>query len=123
MSYSADGSTRIDDVGIDESPASIGVSRWDDSGDRFLAWHCIVTPRADGRWSGRIAVVPAGWAVGTSDPAHRVCRYLADTEAAPTDAGGDVVDVSTALPGRNFLVVRGSESCPGAAVRTAQQQP
>ena len=123
VSYSADGSTRIDDVGIDESPASIGVSRWDDSGDRFLAWHCIVTPRADGRWSGRIAVVPAGWAVGTSDPAHRVCRYLADTEAAPTDAGGDVVDVSTALPGRNFLVVRGSESCPGAAVRTAQQQP
>ena len=118
--YRVDGSLHVDDVAIDATPAAAGLAGWDDTGDRFLAWHCVVTPRADGRWSGRIALVAAGWAIGTGNAARRVCRYRDGGDAA---ASGDDVDIAAASIARNFLVVRGSESCPGGALATVAHQP
>jgi hypothetical protein len=97
----------------------------DDSGERFVAWHCIVTPRADGRWSGRASVVASGRTLGSGSADRRVCRYLG--------AGGDAIDANIAHPGesadidralvaQNFLIVPGGESCPRVPP-TEQHQP
>ena len=113
-----EGSVQIDDVDADATPGSAGLAGWDDTGDRFIAWHCVVAPRADGRWSGRIALVARGWTIGTGSGERRVCRFAAAPTVAAEDANiasaGNDVDVGAALLGRNFLVVRGSESCPRA---------
>ena len=111
------------DVDVDATPASQGIERWTDTGDRFVAWHCVVTPRADGRWSGRAMLVAGGWAIGTKPEAHRVCRYVGGGD--PIDANiahpADYADVGRALVAQDFLVVRGSEACPRDG--TVQHQP
>ncbi len=102
-------SLRVQAVPIDAVPASIGVAEWQETGGRYLDWHCIVTPRADGSWSGRVVVTPAADATP-----RRVCRYGDD--AAP----GLHTRVTRALPSENFLVVHGSATCP---IATAALQP
>ena len=121
--YTVAGSLRIESVAIDALPAALGLSSWQDTGDRFVAWHCLVTPRADGRWSGRAELVGSGWVIGAGSSERRVCRYASDADGsgaidANIEHPGDYLDVAQALPMQNFLVVRGSETCPLApAVR------
>lgn len=118
--YVAGGSTRIEAVAIDATPASVGALSWLDSGDRFVAWSCVVTPRADGRWSGRADLVAAaGWAIGAGNGERRVCRFAADLDGSGSiDANGEhpatYADVAAPLPAQNFLVIGGSERCPAA---------
>jgi hypothetical protein len=123
--YLVDGGLRLDDVATDATAAAAGLAAWEETGDRFLAWHCVVTPRADGRWSGRVALRGDGWTIGAGSNEHRVCRYVpasAHAIDANIAAAGDDVDVGAALLGRNFLVVGGSERCPGDP-RTEPYQP
>jgi len=113
--YLVDGSVHIDDVALDATAAAAGLDAWQETGDRFLAWHCIVTPRADGRWSGHIALRGDGWTIGAAADQRRVCRYLparGHAIDANIAAAGEDIDVGAALLGRNFLVVGGSERCP-----------
>ena len=134
--YSAGASLRIDAVPIDAAPASIGVSTWADTGDRFVGYRCIVTPRADGRWSGRTTLVPNGWTVGNGSGDRRVCRYATDRDAsgaidANIEHPADYADVAGALQAQNFIVVRGDQGCPAApgtgllvaGLGTVQHQP
>ena len=134
--YTAGGSLRIDAVPIDALPASLGLASWSDSGDRFVAYRCLVTPRADGRWSGRSTLLPAGWTIGTGSADRRVCRYAADRDGsgaidANIEHPADYAGVAGALPGQNFIVVRGDQGCPAApdasllaaASGTVQHQP
>jgi len=114
--YLIDGSLHLDDVGADVSAAAAGLPAWEDTGDRFLAWHCVVTPRADGRWSGRITLAGQGWTIGTESTQRRICGYgtaAAGTIDANIASARDDVDVGVALLGRNFLVIGGNERCPG----------
>ena len=123
--YLVGGGLRLDDVAADATAAAAGLAAWDETGDRFLAWHCVVTPRADGRWSGRVVLRGDGWTIGAGSNEHRVCRYLptsANAIDANIAAASDDVDVGTALLGRNFLVVGGNERCPGDP-RTEPYQP
>jgi len=123
--YLVNGSLRLDDVAADATAAAAGLAAWDETGDRFLAWHCVVTPRADGRWSGRVALRGDGWTIGAASNEHRVCRYLPtsiNAIDANIAAASDDVDVGTPLLGRNFLVVGGSQRCPGNP-RTEPYQP
>ncbi|HEX2541969.1 MAG TPA: hypothetical protein VHM00_12910 [Caldimonas sp.] len=121
--YVVSHSLRIDAVPVDALPASLGLTSWHDTGDRFLAWHCLVTPRADGRWSGRAELVASGWTIGAGSGERRVCRYASDIDGsgaidANIEHPRDYSDVAQALPMQNFLVVNGTETCPGApAVR------
>lgn len=113
--FSVDGNLHVVDVAVDATAAAAGLPAWEETDDRFLAWHCIVTPRADGRWSGRVALVADGWTIGTGGGERRVCRYrgsVPDAIDANIATAGSDADVGTALLGRNFLVVRGSDSCP-----------
>ena len=123
MRFRVNASLRIADVAIDATAASQGLDRWDDTGERFVAWHCIVVPRADGRWSGRATLVAGGWAIGAGADAHRVCRSVGGGD--PIDANiahpAEYADVDRALVAQNFLVVRGSETCPLDG--TVQHQP
>ena len=136
VSYSAGGSLHIDSVPIDAPPASLGLSSWGDTGDRFVSYRCIVTPRADGRWSGRSTLVPSGWTIGTGSADLRVCRYASDRDGsgaidANIEHPAAYADVAAALQAQNFLVVRGDQGCPAApgisllaaSLGTVQHQP
>ena len=106
------------------------------SGERFVAYHCMITPLA-GRWSGRSSIVPQGWALGSTASQFKVCRYSADQDGSGSiDSNAehprDYTEVQSALTQQNFLVVRGDQSCPlassiGGAVfsnlSTAHHQP
>ncbi len=92
--------------------------------DRFVAWHCVVVPRPDGRWSGRADLVAgSGWTIGTGAAQRRVCRFAHDADGsgavdANAEHPADYRDVAATLPAQNFLVVRGDAGCPTApAVR------
>jgi Tfp pilus assembly protein PilV len=118
--WSAGGNLRIEAVPIDAEPASLGLGSWQDTGDRHVAYRCVVTPRGDGRWTGRSTLVPSGWTIGSGSADHRVCRYAADADAsgaidANIEHPSDYVDVAGPLLAQNFLVVRGDQSCPVAA--------
>ena len=134
--YSAGASLHIDAVPIDAAPASLGLSTWADTGDRFVAYRCIVTPRADGRWSGRTTLAPSGWTIGTGSTDRRVCRVAGDRDGsgaidANIEHPADYVDVAGALGAQNFVVVRGDQGCPVApgtgllavGLGTVQHQP
>ena len=122
--YVVDGSLHVDDVGADATAAMAGLARWEDTGDRFLAWHCVVTPRADGRWSGRVTLLGDGWTIGTGSSDRRVCRYApAARDAIDANiASADDANIGAALLGRNFLVIGGNERCPTEG-RTVPYQP
>jgi Tfp pilus assembly protein PilV len=112
------------------------------TGDRHVAYHCVVYPLASGLWSGRTTLTPAGWTLGTGPEDRRVCRYTADLDgsgAIDTNAEhpANYVNVDGRLSNQNFLVIKGSEACPGgtpvqldgagtliyANLATAQHQP
>jgi hypothetical protein len=134
--HAAGGSLHVDAVPIDALPASLGLSSWSDTGDRFISYRCIVAPRADGRWSGRSTLAPLGWTIGTGSADRRVCRYASDRDSsgaidANIEHPAAYAGVAAALQAQNFLVVRGDQSCPAApdtsllaaSLGTVQHQP
>ncbi len=104
--------------------------------DRFVAYHCMVTPLA-GRWSGSSKVVPQGWTIGTAASQYKVCRYSADQDGSGSidnnaEHPRNYSQVEASLMQQNFLVIRGNQICPIAPVRggsvfadlsTVQHQP
>ena len=121
----ASGIERVQDVPLAATPAFLGVASWSETGDRHVAYHCLVYPLANGRWSGHTSIVPAGWTIGLAPLDRRVCRYATDLDGsgsidANAEHPADYVDVSTPLAQQNFLVVTGTQACPaGSPVRVA----
>lgn len=119
-------------VPMSATPVDWGVAAWTPLGDRFVAYHCAITPRL-GAWSGRSIVEPQGWSLGTGAADWKVCRYSADHD------GSGAVDqnvehpehyhhVDRALMQQNFLLVPGPMACPAvpavpAAWSTVAHQP
>lgn len=118
VAYERNGSQRLDAVPLDATPASLGLTAWTDTGERFVAYHCvIVPPMGIARWSGRSDLVPAGWPIGTGAAEWRVCRQSRDLDGSGAiDANAEhpaiYQNVAGPLRNQNFLVVRGNESCP-----------
>ena len=111
------GRRRLRDVAIDATPASLGLASWQETGARFVAYHCVVTPLASGRWSGRTTIAPSGWTIGAAATDWRVCRFSADLDGSGSvDANiehpSDYSNVDAALANQNFLVVKGNQACP-----------
>ncbi|MBC7480526.1 MAG: hypothetical protein H7337_01085 [Rhizobacter sp.] len=107
----------IEAVPLAALPASVGASTWTDTGDRHLAYQCVVYPLASGQWSGRATLVPTGWAIGTSVADRRVCRFSADLNGSGSvDANlehpSSYAAVDASLAQQNFLVAKGSDACP-----------
>ena len=138
VSYSSGNRTVIDSVPIAATSSSLGLAAWSESGDRFVAYHCIVYPLANGRWSGQSTLVPSGWTIGNGVGDWHVCRFIAEAAgSAGVDSNRsrpmEYVAVSGPLTNQNFLVIDGSQACPavvsealrGTAVRvaTAPHQP
>jgi Tfp pilus assembly protein PilV len=118
VSYSAGGSVRLDAVPLAAEPQTLGLATWTETGERYLAYHCAVYPAADGRWSGRTTLVPAGWSIGTAATEHRVCRYSSDLDGsgaidANIEHPAAYAAVDSALANQDFLVIAGTEACPG----------
>jgi hypothetical protein len=110
--------TRREAVPLAATPADWGVVRWTELNDRFVAYHCVVTP-AQGHWSGRTAVVPQGWSIGTGPNDFKVCRYSADHDGSGTidqnaEHPNEYHHVDRALMQQNFLLVPGALACPAA---------
>jgi Tfp pilus assembly protein PilV len=85
--------------------------------DRYVAYRCLVHPLGNGQWSGRVAVVPSGWALGSGPNDGRVCRYTADLDGsgaidANAEHPSEYRAVKDTLANQNFLVVAGSQACP-----------
>ncbi len=117
VSFAVAGGPRIEAVPIAATAAGYGVPAWIESGERFVAYHCLIAPMASGQWSGRSVVVPSGWTIGSGSTDHRVCRYTADLDASGAidsnpEHPADYTHVNTNLAHQNFLVVKGSEACP-----------
>ena len=117
VSYVVGASLHIEAVPVGAAPASVGVAAWADSGDRHLAYHCVVYPLGNGQWSGRTTLVPTGWAIGTGLAERRVCRYTADLDGSgAVDSNLEhpsvYANVDSTLAHQNFLVIKGSEVCP-----------
>jgi Tfp pilus assembly protein PilV len=123
VAYTAAGVRRVESVPVAATPASLGLATWSDSGDRHVAYHCVVYPLASGRWSGRTTLQPSGWTLGTGAADRRVCRYAADLDGsgavdANVEHPASYSGVAGPLANQNFLVVAGPQACPaGGAAR------
>ena len=133
---------RTETVPIAATAAATGLGAWTETGDRHVAYHCVVYPLASGLWSGRTSLAPAGWTLGTGPDDRRVCRFTSDLDGSGSIDGNaehpaSYANVNGPLRHQNFLVIKGSEACPtgspvqldgaGAPVyvnlATAQHQP
>ena len=95
---------------------------------RFIAYTCIVTPADDGdgdpltlnKWSGEVGPVPTtgtgAWLIGTSSGQYRVCRATGDYNRNGILSNHEhpryYRHVTGALDNQNYLVIRGTDSCP-----------
>jgi Tfp pilus assembly protein PilV len=125
VAYTVGGTLQVDMVPIAAVPASLGLTGWTETGERFVAYHCAVYPAENGRWSGRATLVPDGWAIGTGAAERRVCRHTSDLDAsgaidANLEHPESYTGVDSSLANQNFLVVNGAAACPaGAAPQVA----
>lgn len=118
--YTVGSGLRYAAVPVDATPDWLGLPAWADTGDRHVAYHCVVRPPAGGRWSGSAQFVPRGWSVGSGPADRHVCRYSADLDGSgAVDANLEhpygYTHVGNALAQQNFLVVPGTATCPAAA--------
>jgi len=123
VAYVVAGTRRVEAVPIDAAPASLGVTGWTDSGDRYVGYQCLVYPLANGLWSGDTTLVPIGWTIGATSSALRVCRFAADLDGsgaidANVEHPARYVALSASLANQNFLVIAGSQACPGGSTPT-----
>ncbi|MDR7332525.1 prepilin-type N-terminal cleavage/methylation domain-containing protein [Roseateles asaccharophilus] len=95
---------------------------------QFVNYDCIVYPTDTSPriWSGKLTVVPVGFSIGMLATEYRVCRYTADyngnrspyvsaTVAYDNFEHPEVyVGVTGSLARQNFLVVKGTSTCPTA---------
>lgn len=84
-----------------------------------VRYACLILGQGEPpRWSGRLDLAPAGWALGPRPGQFRVCRYSADHDGdgrtGPSEHPAAWRDVGMPLSGQNFLVVRGEAACPAA---------
>ena len=116
--------TQFDAVALAAEPGAALPAGATPTGERYLAYDCVVYPGATASWSGTTVLRPSGWRIGTDDDALRVCRYAdvatdplererADARQAPRV---DHVRVTRTLAHQNFLVIRARETCPAGAV-------
>ncbi len=82
VAVTAAGGSRLHEVAAEATPATLGVPAWRDTGERYVAYHCRITPDG-GRWSGRSHVVAMGWTLGHGASDHRVCRGTAAARWTP----------------------------------------
>lgn len=114
------GGTRRQAVALAATPASVGVASWTELNERFVAYHCVVTP-LQGRWSGRSLLLPQGWSIGSAPADHKVCRYSTDQDGSgAVDNNAEHPDsylhVDRSLMQQNFLLVPGDRPCPDTTV-------
>ncbi|WP_280151070.1 prepilin-type N-terminal cleavage/methylation domain-containing protein [Piscinibacter sp. XHJ-5] len=88
--------------------------------ERIVAYHCVIATSRP--WSGRSAVVPQGWTVGTAAGAYKVCRYVADQDSSGAiDRNAEhpehYSNVDVSLMQQNFLVIHGDQACPDSTVQ------
>ena len=127
--YATGGVTHIAALPLAATPAAVGAAAWDELDDRYVAYHCAITPGPSGRWSGRLDIAARGWTIGTGPADRRICPYSSNGNptstsgtqgASPASGSASIntpdrfsyVDVSSALTHQNFLVIAGPETCP-----------
>lgn len=125
VSYVGTAGLRIDAVPLAALPASLGLAAWAETGERFVSYHCLVETAPGAAWSGRLAIVPSGWRIGSAAGDRRVCRVASDLDGSgaidtalehPAEYGA----VSGALANQNYLVIDTTAACPaGRSVRIA----
>ena len=109
VSYLEGGKQRRGAVPVAATASSWAVSNWVELGELFTAYHCVVVGSGTpAKSSGRLKLVPQGWAFGRATTDFKACRYSAQTPDA-------YADVSASLAEQNYLVIRGDQVCPSAS--------
>jgi type IV pilus modification protein PilV len=85
----------------------------------YLSYVCLVLtsgvlePR---QWSGRVTAIPISWSYGDTASTYKLCRYSADYDGLNGITNEEHPDIYSAvsinLTNQNFLVIRGSLTCP-----------
>lgn len=111
-----------------------------DTGERFVAYSCLIYPiDLDGNnatpaaYTARVAIWPtSGWTLGTTGSTYKICRYSADYNLNggvffPTTANSSgtvltrvdnqehtyaYLNAQRSLGNQNYLIVSGNSSCP-----------
>ena len=135
VAYDRNGSRRLDAVPLAATPASLGLTAWTETGERYASYHCVVYPRASAGWSGRTDLQPSGWSIAAAAGSWRVCRFAHDRDGSGAvdvnpEHPANYIALNASLAHQNFLVVSGTSPCPpgnnsGLAVdlSTAPHQP
>ena len=120
--------------------SSSDVQNPEDTGERFVAYSCLIYPiDLDGNnattaaYTARVAIWPtSGWSLGTTSSTYKVCRYSADYNLNggvffPTTAStaGTVLtrvdnqehtyaylNAQRSLSNQNYLIIEGHRNCP-----------
>jgi Tfp pilus assembly protein PilV len=115
-------------VPLNATPGSLGITSWLETGERFVAYHCMVDlPPGNGNaasnaaWSGHSHINPQGWSIGMTAGLYRVCRYSSDTDGSGSidrneEHPATYTNVKTPLNHQYFLVVRGEQNCPASTL-------
>lgn len=116
VSYESSG-LQFASVPLAAPPSSLGLASWTDTGDRQMAYRCVLYPTANGTWSGRSTLVANGWTIGTGAADRRVCRYSSDLDGSGAidvniEHPADYVKLDASLAEQNFLVINGTDNCP-----------
>jgi type IV pilus modification protein PilV len=120
---------RLDAVPLDATPASRGLADWQERGETFVAYHCVIVPAAGVlRWSGRLTLVPEGWSLGGSANEWRICRVTTDLDRSGTidqnlEHPPIYENVTGALTRQNFRLVRGDQPCPAGTTADGPNPP
>jgi Tfp pilus assembly protein PilV len=87
----------------------------------FVSYACVVTPTSVSggipEWWGRLDLVTDGsWTIGAATGQYRVCRYSADYNGngilSNSEHPSIYRQVTGTLDNQNFVVIRGTASCP-----------
>ncbi len=78
---------------------------WDDSAAPVFSDHVTYTCLVKSGWSGSTAL--SGFTLGTTNTTSRVCRYYATSPYA---------NITANTSHQNYIVIKGSRSCPSGAV-------
>lgn len=122
--YRASDGVHREAVALDATPASRNLASWQETGERFVTYRCVVVAAGDPpRWSGQSVLVPVGWTIGAAPTQRRVCRYVNDIDGSGAIDRNDehpsvYRNVDGPLQQQNFLVIRGDLACPAGAAAT-----
>ncbi len=104
------------DIALAADAASLGLAGAVDTGERSVAWRCLIEPADANGWSGALDVRADGWSFGTVAGTERLCRVATDRDGSgsidqPDEHPATWHGVTRTLTAQSFVVIAGDRDC------------